>query len=88
MVGMPWSGRFQSRAGISGTGLGRRLNTPSRRIVVEEGVRAGQIVADAAVVAVPLAVLQQNRPALPWPGRLRTYLDTLTTGNLEGLLAL
>ncbi|HPE12065.1 MAG: FAD-dependent oxidoreductase [Actinobacteria bacterium] len=64
-------------------GLDVRLNTPVERIVVEEGVRAGQIVADAAVVAVPLAVLQQNRPALPWPGRLRTYLDALTTGNLE-----
>ena len=81
--GCPGPGRFQSRAGISGTGLGRPAEHPVERIVVEEGVRAGQIVADAAVVAVPLAVLQQNRPALPWPGRLRTYLDALTTGNLE-----
>ncbi len=60
-----------------------RLNTPVERIVVQEGVRVGDVVADAAIVAVPLAVLQQNRPALPWPGWLRAYLDGLTTGNLE-----
>jgi monoamine oxidase len=64
-------------------GLDVRLNTPVERLIVEDGVRAGDVVADAAVVAVPLAVLQQYRPALPWPGWLRKYLDGLTTGNLE-----
>lgn len=60
-----------------------RLNTPVERLQTGNGVRAGELTADAAVVAVPLAVLQQNRPALPWPGWLRKYLDGLTTGNLE-----
>lgn len=64
-------------------GLDVRLQTPVDRIRVEDGVVAGSLTADAAVVAVPLALLQQDRPALPWPRWLRGYLDGLTTGNLE-----
>lgn len=64
-------------------GLDVRLGTPVPELRLGEVVRAGEFTADAAVVAVPLAVLQQNLPALPWPGWLRGYLDGLTTGNLE-----
>ena len=64
-------------------GLRIDLNTPVERLDVTTSVRAAGRTADAAVVAVPLALLQQDRPQLPWPGRLRRYLDGLTTGNLE-----
>lgn len=64
-------------------GLDVRLNTPIDRVQVDTGVRAGGLSADAAIVAVPLAVLQKDRPSLPWPGWLRKYLDGLSTGNLE-----
>lgn len=76
-------GGFSAVPDMLATGLDVRLRTPIERIDVSGGVIAGALRADAAVVAVPLAVLQQNRPALPWPGWLRDYLDGLTTGNLE-----
>lgn len=60
-----------------------RLSTPVARLDVDGGVRAGELTADAAIVAVPAAVLQQDTPQLPWPGWLRKYLDGLATGNLE-----
>lgn len=76
-------GGYMKVAEYLAQGLDIRLKTPVQQVQVEDGVRAGVLAADAAVVAVPLAVLQKNSPALPWPGWLRKYLDGLTTGNLE-----
>jgi polyamine oxidase len=76
-------GGYMKVADYLAQGLDVRLNSPVERLEVDGVVRAGTLSADAAIVAVPVAVLQQDRPALPWPGWLRRYLDGLTTGNLE-----
>ncbi len=76
-------GGYMKVAEYLAQGLDVRLGTPVDRVDVGAAVRAAGVTADAAIVAVPLAVLQQNRPVLPWPGWLRKYLDGLTTGNLE-----
>ena len=64
-------GGYMKVAEYLAQGLDIRLKTPVQQVQVEDGVRAGVLAADAAVVAVPLAVLQKNSPALPWPGWLR-----------------
>lgn len=76
-------GGYMKVAEYLAQGLDVRLNSPVERLEVDESVRVGSMSADAAIVAVPVAVLQRNRPALPWPGWLRDYLDGLATGNLE-----
>lgn len=65
-------------------GLDVRLNTPVSAVQVARGkVTAGPITADAAVVAVPLPLLQSGKPALDMPAYVRRALDGLITGNLE-----
>ncbi len=76
-------GGFSAVAEAMARGLDVRLESPVREVRAGSQIRAGDLSADAAVVAVPLALLQQNLPALPWPRWLREYLDGLTTGNLE-----
>jgi hypothetical protein len=76
-------GGFSAVPRMLAEGLDVRLNTPVRDLQIGKRVRAGDITADAAIVAVPLAVLQRDIPTLPWRGWLREYLDSLTTGNLE-----
>lgn len=76
-------GGYMKVAEYLAQGLDVRLNSPIERLEVDEAVRAGTLSADAAIVAVPVAVLQQDRPSLPWPAWLRKYLDSLATGNLE-----
>lgn len=76
-------GGFSAVPAMMAKNLDVRLNSPVRQLRVGDSVTAGDITADAAIVAVPLAVLQQDLPALPWPTWLRSYLDGLTTGNLE-----
>ncbi len=64
-------------------GLDVRLNTPVRRIEVGRRVRAGGVTADAAVVAVPLPLLQSGIPELALPPAVDQALHGLITGNLE-----
>ena len=46
-------------------------------------VRAGGVIADAAVVAVPLPLLQAGTPELPLPPAVERALQSLISGNLE-----
>lgn len=76
-------GGFSAVPAMMAQNLDVRLNSPVRQLRVGDAVTAGDITADAAIVAVPLPLLQQDLPAMPWPTWLRRYLDGLTTGNLE-----
>lgn len=68
-------------------GLDVRLDTPVRRVAVDSGVvvetDSGPVSADAAVVAVPLPLLQAGAPQLLLPRVAAEALQALTTGNLE-----
>jgi monoamine oxidase len=64
-------------------GLDVRLNTAVEEVRVDHRVQAGPVRADAAIVAVPVALLQAGTPRLPMPSELRRQLDGLVTGNLE-----
>lgn len=63
--------------------------TPVRRISTNDGVSvqtdSQTLIADAAIVAVPLPLLQSGLPALDLPSASRVALDSLTTGSLEKL---
>ena len=71
-------------------GIDVRLTSPVASLlsegdqVIARLESGGAIVADAAVVAVPLALLQANRPDLgAWPDSARRALGSLRTGSLE-----
>lgn len=54
------------------------------RITLESG---GSMAADAVIVAVPLALLQTNRPGLVgMPAATRTAMNSIRTGNLEKVI--
>ncbi|HRY09516.1 MAG: FAD-dependent oxidoreductase [Actinobacteria bacterium] len=77
------AGGFDRVPGMLATGLDVRLNTPVERLEIGRRVRAGDLTADAAVVAVPLPLLQAGRPAIDLPPVVERALDDLLTGNLE-----
>lgn len=85
------SGGYDRVADLLAQGLEIRRSSPvlavdatsgdSVRITVEGGV---EVRADAAVVAVPLALLRAGRPMLPGaPAAARAAARSLATGNLE-----
>jgi monoamine oxidase len=85
------SGGYDRVADLLAEGLEVRRSSPVRsvdatggdsvRISVEGGV---EVRADAAVVAVPLALLHAGRPTVPGaPGAARAAARSLATGNLE-----
>jgi monoamine oxidase len=77
------AGGFDRVPKMLATGLDVRLNTPVRRVEVGRRVRAAGVTADAAIVAVPLPLLQAGTPALPLPPAVEQALQQLITGNLE-----
>lgn len=77
------AGGFDRVPKMMAKGLDVRLNTPARALEVGAGVRAGGVTADAAVVAVPLPLLQAGTPAMDLPPAVERALDSLITGNLE-----
>ena len=61
-----------------------RLGAPVADLRIEaDGVQAGSLRADAAVVAVPVALLQSGSPRLDLPPAVREAVGSLITGNLE-----
>jgi len=77
------AGGFDRVPRMMAEGLDVRLKTPVRRIEIGRRVRAGGVTADAAVVAVPLPLLQAGIPELPMPTSVERALDSLISGNLE-----
>ena len=76
-------GGFSAVPEMLAEGLDVRLGMPVAEVVVESGRVVAPIAADAAVVAVPLALLQVGSPRLALPSAARAALDALITGNLE-----
>jgi monoamine oxidase len=76
-------GGFDAVPTFLARGLDVRLAAPVQRLTADGAVEAGGVRADAAVVAVPLALLQRDSPALPAAGAVRDDLNLLTTGTLE-----
>jgi polyamine oxidase len=77
------AGGFDRVPKMMAEGLDVRLKTPVRRIEFGRRVRAGGVTADAAVVAVPLPLLQAGVPELPLPASVEQALQSLISGNLE-----
>ena len=91
-----WEGRYQHGADMLVRGgfdkvpqmLARGLDIRLNRAVTDVSVSSSRVTAvgvtaDAAILAVPLPVLQQGLPSLPLPAYVRRALDGLITGNLE-----
>ncbi|MFN8184790.1 MAG: FAD-dependent oxidoreductase [Candidatus Nanopelagicales bacterium] len=77
-------GGFSAVPQMLAAGLDVRLGTPVRQVRVQGAlVRAAGVVADAAVIAVPLALLQSGSPRLDLPSGVDRALQQLITGNLE-----
>lgn len=81
-------GGYERLPRLLATNLDIRLNTPAQTVTVSAdrvaiGTSAGPVTADAAVIAVPLALLQQGSPAVDLPERARRASDALAAGNLE-----
>ena len=83
-------GGFSKVPQLLAKGLTVRLRTPVTEVAVNgaaTGVTAttatGPVTADAAVIAVPLAVLQAGSPRLPMPPAVQAAVGALATGNLE-----
>ena len=77
-------GGFEKVPQMLAAGLDVRLSTPVQSVSVEgDVVNADSFPADAAIIAVPVALLQAGTPRLQLPSRVRAALDGLITGNLE-----
>ncbi len=81
-------GGFVKVPELLATGVDVRLNTSVESVsatgsAVELNTSAGLLGADAAVVAVPLALLQQARPRVDLPPAAVAAMGSLATGNLE-----
>jgi monoamine oxidase len=78
------AGGFDKVARMLADGLDVRLNAPVADLRIDsDGVRTGSMTADAAVVAVPVALVQAGSPGLDLPSAVRAAADSLDTGNLE-----
>ncbi len=77
-------GGFEKVPQMLASGLDVRLSTPVESVSVDgDVVRAGSLSADAAIVAVPVALLQAGALRLELPSGVRAAVDSLITGNLE-----
>jgi monoamine oxidase len=76
-------GGFSAVPRMLAEGLDVRLNSPVTDVVVQAGRVVAPVTADAAVVAVPLALLQSGSPRMALPTAARAALGSLITGNLE-----
>lgn len=82
------AGGFDAVPRLLATGLRVRLATPVRSLVTTDGgvvaeTADGPVTADAAVVAVPLPLLQAGLPGLPMPEAMARAAADLRTGSLE-----
>ncbi|MDP1879268.1 MAG: FAD-dependent oxidoreductase [Actinomycetota bacterium] len=84
------SGGYDKVPRMLAAALDVRVGTPVGSVVVEgskvrvTGTTGEQVVADAVVVAVPLALVQAGVPSIsPMPTSVAAGLSGLTTGNLE-----
>lgn len=77
-------GGFHKVPELLARGIDVRLSTAVSQVSAEGArVWAGSFAADAAIVAVPLPLLQVGLPAVSLDSSHRTALDALITGNLE-----
>lgn len=80
-------GGFDAVPQMMASQMSVRLNTPVRRVTTGDEVvldtDSGQMTVDAAVVAVPLALVQAGTPGLELPPMVAQAVAGLITGNLE-----
>ncbi len=78
------AGGFDKVPQMLATGLDVRLDSPVGEMRIgSDGVQVDSVRADAAVVAVPVALLQSGSPRLDLPPAVRAAAESLITGNLE-----
>ena len=83
-------GGYARLASVLSSGVEIRLETPVARLDAD-GIRpvislenGSTLRADGVVVAVPISLLQANRPQIaPWPAKVRRAARMLRTGDLE-----